>query len=174
MKRILSLSLSIVMLLTLAVSCAKPDGDKPKELTIEERTTLYKEALEGALTGEIGSGQPPLVTGDDVPEFTFEVLGVKPEDLTAFAMDISLMNIRAYCVAAVYPAEGKSDAVTEALKGYIANQKQSFENYLPDQYEAAKNAKLEKLDDGTLLLVMCQGQDEVFTSIKSAINEGMK
>ena len=180
MKRILSLSLSIVMLLTLAVGCTKSDsgkpdgGSKPKELTVEERTTLYKNALESAIKEPLGTGRPPLVTGDEVEGITFDFLGIKPEDLSVFALDIALINIRAYGIAAVYPAEGKSDAVMEALKGYIENQKQSFENYLVDQYEIAKNAKIEKLDDGTILMVMCEGQDEVFTAIKSAINEGTK
>ena len=175
MKRILSLSLSIVMLLTLAVGCTKPDGgNKPKELTAEERTTLYKNAIEDALGAENADRMPPLSKGDDVPDMYFEVLGVKKEDIDAFSMAISLMNVQAFGIAAVYPAEGKSDVVLEGLKGFMDRQKQSFENYLGDQYEIAKNAKIEKLDDGTILMVMCEGQDEVFSAIKSAINEGTK
>ena len=40
---------------------------------------------------------------------------------------------------------------------------------LADQYEVALNAKLETLDDGTIVMVMCEGQDEVFDAIVSAI-----
>lgn len=172
MRRILSLALSTLLLLTLIAGCTKPDGSG-KELTVEDRTKLYKDALESVLNDRVGTGQPPLVTGDDVPEFTFELLGVKPEDLSAFAIDVALINISAYGIVIAYPAEGKSDAVMESLKEYIAGQKQSFENYLPNQYEVAKNAKLERLDDGTFLLVMSEGQDEIFTSLKAAINEGV-
>ncbi len=168
MKRNLSLALSALLLLALVVACTKQDGDTP------ERTDLYKTALEGVLTDEVGTGQPPAVTGDEVASYALEMLGVSTEDLTAYAMDISLMNIRAYGIAAVYPAEGKSDAVMESLKDFIDRQKQSFENYLPDQYEVAKNAKIEKLDDGTILMVMSKGQEQIFTTLKAAINEGNK
>lgn len=53
-------------------------------------------------------------------------------------------------------------------------QKQSFEQYLADQYDIANNARLETLEDGTILLVMCEGQDQVFTAIRSAIEAGAR
>lgn len=175
MKRIISLALSTLLLLAVAAGCTKQgDDNSAKTLTTQERTDLYKKALEGALTDDVGTGQPPAVTGDEISPFVFETLGVSEKDLSAFAIDLSLMNVRAYAVAAIYPAEGKSDMVMESLKGFIDRQKQSFEYYLADQYEIAKNAKIEKLDDGTILLVMCAGQDKIFTSIKAAINEGNK
>ena len=74
--------------------------------------------------------------------------------------------------AAVMPAEGKADAVTEALQGYIDNQKASFEQYLVDQYEVANSAKLATLADGTVLMVMCEDQDTVFDAISAAIENG--
>ncbi len=50
-------------------------------------------------------------------------------------------------------------------------QKSSFEFNLEEQVDIAANATLETLDDGTLVLVMCQGQDEVFDSIKAALEK---
>ena len=41
-----------------------------------------------------------------------------------------------------------------------------------DQYEVASNAKLETLEDGTVLMVMCENQDTVFDAIAAAIQEG--
>ena len=52
---------------------------------------------------------------------------------------------------------------------YGIRQKQSFEQYLADQYEVASAARLETLADGTVLLVMCQDQDGVFDAIRDAI-----
>ena len=60
----------------------------------------------------------------------------------------------------------------QALQDYIDRQQQNFEMYLQDQYEVAKNAKLETLKDGTILMVMCEDQDTVFNAISTAIEQG--
>ena len=99
----------------------------------------------------------------------FELLGVTAADMSAFALSVSPMNIKASGIAAIYPAAGKSDAVLEGLNAFIDRQKQSFEQYLADQYEIASNARLETLEDGTILLVMCEDQDAVFDAIRDTI-----
>lgn len=100
---------------------------------------------------------------DDGSAMLLEMLGLDTGDMTAFGISASMMNVKAYAIAAVMPAEGKADAVKEGLQGYIDQQKSSFEMYLADQYEVAKNARLETLEDGTILMVMCEDQDTVLT-----------
>ena len=56
-----------------------------------------------------------------------------------------------------------------ALQTYQQNIETSFENYLADQYEIAQNAKLEQLDDGTIVFVMCADQDTVYDAIVAAL-----
>ena len=80
-----------------------------------------------------------------------------------------MMNVKAYGIAAVMPAEGKEEAVKEGLQGFIDRQKSSFETYLADQYAVAESARLETLEDGTVLMVMCEDQDTVFDGIRAAI-----
>ncbi len=176
MKRMLSLSLAMLMLVAALAGCTNNNGSTGgsggKELTVEERTELYKSAIEGARDQQTNTDLPLMVTGDEIPDIIFEVLGVPKADMSAFAMYVSAMNVHAYGVAAIYPAADKSDAVMEALQAFIDRQKQSFDKYLVDQYEIACNAKLEKLEDGTILLVMSEGQDEIFTSAKTAIEAG--
>lgn len=89
--------------------------------------------------------------------------------MSAYALDVSPVNIQAYGIAAVYPAGGKEDGVLESLNGFIDNQKESFYQYLEDEYETASNTRLETLEDGTILMVMCQDQDTVFDAIRDAI-----
>ena len=98
-----------------------------------------------------------------------ESMGLVKEDMTAFAVSGSMMNVQAYGIAAVMPAEGKEEAVQEGLQSFIDRQKSSFETYLVDQYEVAKSARLEKLSDGTILMVMCEDQDTVFDAISAQI-----
>ena len=112
------------------------------------------------------------VSEEDMSAMILQNLGLLVEDMKAFAISASAMNVQAYCIAAVMPAEGKTDAVTQALQGYIDSQKASFEQYLVDQYEVASSAKLETLGDGTVLMVMCQDQDTVFDAISNAIQNG--
>ena len=58
---------------------------------------------------------------------------------------------------------------TQGLNAFIDRQKQSFEQYLADKYEIASNARLETLEDGTILLVMCEDQYAVFDAIRDTI-----
>ena len=158
-------TLPLLLLLALLAGCGT--SSQPSALTAEERTQLYQTATRDAEMNEaIG-----ILTdaGDDMADVIFELLGVTAADMSAFALSVSPMNIKAYGIAAIYPAAGKSDAVLEGLNAFIDRQKQSFEQYLADQYEIAGNARLETLEDGTILLVMCEDQDAVFDAIRDTI-----
>jgi len=67
------------------------------------------------------------------------------------------------------PAEGCADTVKAGLQAFIDTQCNNFETYLADQYEIAKNAKLETLDDGTIVMVMCANADAVYDAIVAAL-----
>lgn len=165
MKRIFALVLCMMLVLS---ACGTTGGDT--QLTTEEREALYLQAIEDARTDEANENMKVSTSADNVNAMTFEMLGFAKEDVDAYAISVSLMNIRAYGVVAVMPAEGKEDTVKEGLQSFIDSQKQSFQNYLADQYAIANSARLEELEDGTLVLVMCEGQDAVYESIAATIN----
>ena len=96
-------------------------------------------------------------------------MGLDKEDVEACALSASLMNVKAYGIAVVYPVAGREEAVRNGLNDFIATQKGSFQQYLQDQYEIANKAKLGTLKDGTILLVMCENQDQVYESIQTTI-----
>ncbi|MCI5929584.1 MAG: DUF4358 domain-containing protein [Pseudoflavonifractor capillosus] len=169
MKRFFSLILLPILLL--AGCSSSPES----QLTAQERTELYRSAIQNARDQDANDAFPIITSAeDDTASFLLELMGLSAEDMSAFAISASAMNVKAYGIAAVYPAEGKDEAVKEALRGFVDRQKQNFEQYLADQYDIANNARLETLEDGTILLVMCEGQDGVFTAIRSAIEEGAK
>ncbi|BDE88377.1 MULTISPECIES: DUF4358 domain-containing protein [Intestinimonas] len=170
MRRTLSLTLSALLLALALAGCAdgKP-AESPK--TPEEMTAAYKAAIEGARSEEDNEYNTILTSSDDdMAELIFGLLNVSEEDMTAYAISVSAMNVRAYGVAAILPAAGKEDLVLEGLNSFVENQKRSFEQYLADQYEIAKEAKVGTLEDGTVLLVMCENQDAVYDSIKDALS----
>ena len=161
MKKILTLVLALALSITALSGCgSKPAADK----TPEELAELYSSAImENG--GEMAEYNPAFTQAkeDDGSAMVLENMGLNTEDMAAFGISASLMNIKAFM-----PAEGKEAAVMEALQGYIDRTKSSFEMYLADQYEVAENARLETLEDGTILLVMCQDQDTVFDAIADA------
>ena len=99
----------------------------------------------------------------------YDVLGFTADDVTELAMSVSLINVKAYGIVIAKPAEGCEETVKAGLQGFIDTQCANFETYLADQYEIAKNAKLETLDDGTIIMVMCENADAVYETIVAAL-----
>ncbi len=155
------------LLLTLALCLTACGGEKKSDKTPEELNTAYAEAITAAQSPEERESFPQIGPEDDMYELLLGLMGIAPEDITASALMVSTRGIQAYSIAAVMPAEGKGDTVRKGLEGYIENQKNTFQFYLEDQYQVAANAKLDELSDGTLLLVMCPEQDQVFEAIKA-------
>lgn len=165
MKKIIPILLLVALTLT-----ACTGGPNAATKTPEELTQAYAGAIDGARDQELKDAIPVMTSADDdLAEFIFTMLGVTAEDMSAFAIAVSPMNVKAYGVAAIMPASGKEETVKKGLETFVDNQQKSFEQYLPDQYEVAKAAKVESQEDGTLLLVMCENQDEVYESIKKSL-----
>lgn len=174
MKRILPLLLALTLALA---ACAKKGETKPgADKTPEEYATAYADAIRAARSDEMNEYFPVTTNEGGFPdateeEMTFALLGFTGEDVDAYAVSLSLMNVNAYAIVAAKPAQGKEETVKTGLEKYVEAQKASFENYLEDQHEIAASAKLDTLDDGTVLLVMSEGQDEIFQSIKDALSK---
>lgn len=167
MKKILSFALAMSILVLSGCSQQTQSG---AEKTPEELTTLYAESIT-EFGGEMVEYNPVVteVEEDTDSAMLLEAMGLNTEDMTAFAFSSSMMNVKAYGIAAVMPAEGKEEDVKAALQSFIDGKQSSFEFYLEDQYEVACNARLETLDDGTVLMVMTADQDTVYDGISAAI-----
>ncbi|NLF34905.1 MAG: DUF4358 domain-containing protein [Clostridiales bacterium] len=137
----------------------------------DELTQRYQNAIESARSQEDNEAVP-LITNNDgtTSELVFDKLGVTVDDMTAYAIGISPTDTRAYGVAAIKPAVGRKTVVEEGVRKFVDDQKKGFENNMVDQYEIANSAKIETLEDDTVLLVMCEAQESVLTSIKDALN----
>lgn len=175
MKKILAMMLTLSLVLGLA-GCGggtvMPSESPAPEvsLTPEEKAAVYADAIQNARDEEMNTYYPAETTvTEDMKNLILPMLGLEETDMEAFAIAVSAMNVKAYGVALIQPAEGREDAVKQALEGFVENQKQSFERYLEDQYEIASAAKVETLSDGTVALVMCEGEEQVMESIKEAL-----
>lgn len=179
-KKIVSALLAGCLVIGLAGCGGNPTSDPstvPSEspavsLTPEERADVYADAITAARDEEMNTYYPVETTvTDDLSNMILPMLGVTAEDMEAFAIAVSAMNVKAYGVALIKPAEGKEDTVKQGLEAFVENQKASFEHYLEDQFEVAQNAKVEVLSDGTVALVMCEGQDGVLETIKGELEK---
>lgn len=170
MKKLLSLTLAAVMTLSLLTSCSNSKTTEPAAKTPEELTTLYTDAINNC--GSEMVQYNPVVTEfkeEDGTSYLLDLLGLSTENFTAAAVSLSQMNVKAYTIAAFMPAADQAEAILESLQTYQQNQQSSFEFYLEDQYEIACSSRLETLSDGTIVLVMAEGQDAAFDSIKETI-----
>ena len=170
MKKMFALALTLALAVGVLAGCSGGQNAASSK-TPEELRQLYSDAITQN-GGEMAEVNPPfnqVSEEDPMSGMLLESMGLAQEDMEAFAISTSMMNVKAYGIAAVMPAEGREEAVQEALQGFIDRQQQNFELYLADQYEVAKSARLETLSDGTVLMVMCEGQDTVFDGIAAAI-----
>lgn len=178
MKKLLALGLALSLTFALA-GCgnntpadpsAAPSESPAVSLTPEERAGAYADAVTAARDEEMNTYYPVETTvTEDLTNMILPMLGLTAEDMESFAIAVSAMNVKAYGIALIMPAEGKEDTVKQGLETFVENQKASFEHYLEDQFEIAQNAKVEVLSDGTVALVMCENQDSVLDSLKTAL-----
>lgn len=166
--------LAALMLIAALAGCS---GQKPQESdapakTPEAYTEAYQRRHRGRPGQEMNEAVPVITSSSDsMADMILPMLGITDDNTTAYAVAVSPMNVKAYGIAAILPAEGKSDEVLEGVQGFVDQQKQNFEQYLADQYDIANAAKVETLEDGTILLVMSEGQDAIFDSIKDTLSQ---
>ena len=113
MKRIFTLILALSLLALTA--CSGGGTGETDSLTPEERTQRFVTAITDARSEEDNEYNSILSSADDdTADMTFQLLGVTAEDMTAYALSVSPMNIRAYAVAAIFPAAGKEEVLGKA------------------------------------------------------------
>ena len=106
---------------------------------------------------------------DEVKNMILPLLNLEDDMYTDFAASVSGMMVQSYGIAIVKPAEGKADAVKQALQDFVTHEQMSMEHYLEDQYQIAKAAKVEVLPSGEVVLVCCENSDAVLSAIKTAL-----
>ena len=132
-------------------------------------TSVLADAITSSRTDEENEAYPVFSDKAAIEDAYYQVVGFTAADVDDIAMSVSLINVKAYGIVIAKPAEGCADTVKAGLQAFIDTQCNNFETYLADQYEIAKNAKLETLDDGTIVMVMCANADAVYDAIVAAL-----
>lgn len=183
MKRFIATVLALALSVSLT-ACAGTSSSSttPKDYTqiiMDTRTDDLNESY--AITAGQNGEQPTLSldpNGTDeeqaksMIEMQMSTLGLPTDDLATlgtYAYSLSLMNVQAYMVGIFKPASGSEETVRIALENYLSNLQRSFENYLPDQYEIAKNGTVKELSSGEIVIVVCEDSATVLKAIEDAL-----
>ena len=190
MKKLLMVGVSLMIILSL-VACSKEDDkkddtnkpgiennvdkdnqenekedDNKDEASNNNLSQIISDNRDKELNDAIGIVDS---SDDQEAEITFDMLGIDEKDMSEYAISLSPMNINAYCVAIVKPAEGKKDAIMDAFKSYKASQEEAFEQYLQEQYKIAQEAVLTEVGD-YIVFAMCEDsttfRDNVVDALK--------
>lgn len=143
---------------------ARPEEDN-------EYYMIFSKGADGKFTAQYGYSESYEADqlSDEIENMLWPLLGLEDDMVDDFAASVSGMMVQSYGLAIVKPAQGKTDAVVDALKAYVLSEQQSMEHYLEDQYQIAKNAKVETLPSGEVVLVCCENSDTVLANLKKAL-----
>lgn len=161
-KQWFCLMLTLVLALSLAGCGASGSASSavPKD---------YAQILRDARTEELNEVYEVVTEADETSATVLEWLALDADAIERYAISVSFMNTQAYAVMIIQPKEGRAEEIKTALQDHIQRQSDSFEFYLEDQYTIAKDAKLETMPSGEVVLVMCQDAPAVLESIQNAL-----
>ena len=143
---------------------ARSDEDNEYEMIFTKGEDGKFTAIDG-YSAEYEAGQ----LDDEVRNLMMPLLNLEDDMYTDLAASVSSMMVRSYAVAIVKPAEGKTDAVREALEAYVTSEQQSMEHYLEDQYQIAKAATVTVAPTGEVILVCAENHDTLLANIEKAL-----
>ena len=181
-KRLLAALLAVAALFALA-GCSKSDkaDAAPKDYTKilhdarpdedNEYYMIFSPGEDGKFTAQYGysDSYDAAQLDEEIRNMLLPLLNLEEDMYTDFAASVSGMMVQSYGIAIVKPAEGKTDAVKQALQDFVTHEQMSMEHYLEDQYQIAKAAKVEVLPSGEVVLVCCENSDAVLSAIKTAL-----
>ena len=183
MKRLIAALLAGLTLFAL-VGCSagsKADSAAPKDYsqilhdarTDEENEydMIFTKGADGKYTAQYGYSKDYEADqlNDEIANMMMPMLNLEDGMAEDFAASLSTMMVQSYGLAIVKPAEGRTQDVVDALNAYVESEQQSMEHYLEDQYQIAKNAKVETLPSGEVVLVCCEDSDTVLANLKKAL-----
>ena len=162
MKKIISAVLAVAMLLAVLTACSSNGGSN---LTGDDLAKIIND------NGDEMTEYNPAVALNSGNEDLNNLITWNEWDKAKFAdgaFSFSLMNVQAYTIAIVKPADGEKDAVMKYFEDYKAQMIQNFERYLEEELEIAKAAVLEEVD-GYILFVMTENADTIAANIKAKL-----
>lgn len=135
----------------------------------EQPTTGNGELTAAGIVEQMTSAveQPSMITLE--PEMVQDLYHMDPALLEDYMIKLPMMNIKTNEIA-ILKVKDAADlkAVQAAVEQRAADVQKQFEQYLPDQYENAKNYKL-IIEGNTILFVISESADELVAAFNEII-----
>ena len=182
-KRILAALLAFCCVLLVCTGCSSgKTSTTPKDYTKilhdarpeedNEYYMIFSPDEDGKFTAQYGYSSSYENADDlssEIENMLFPLLNLEQDDYTDFAASVSGMMVQSYGIAIVKPAEGKQQAVVDAMDAYVQSQQQAMEHYLEDQHQIAAAARVATVPTGEVVMVCCENSDAVLSAIKTAL-----
>lgn len=169
----------LTVIVTMLAACGGNSSSNKQDISLEELYTQVKDAIADDLKA-VGIDEPIvegklmsyletdlLDTENPERDFYFEKLGIKPEQLKAGYIIAAMMNVNSDEIILL---EAESETAVASLKAALekelAAQTQTWEQYLPDQFEKVKNNIIET--NGNFLIYITYEHPEKIADIFSA------
>lgn len=134
MKKFSLSVLSFMLALTLAGCASKPDSQGQANVNLDD--------IAGAVSKKIESGDIAMGMGMPLDDASLKDLyDIDASNLEAYHVEIPMMNVHASEYAMFKVKEGHMDEVKKGVEYRIEALKQTWSQYLPDQYAFVKNYK---------------------------------
>lgn len=173
----------LTLVLGVLGACGNKDTDKgssdKQEASLEEIYQQTKNAIAEDL--KAGGVEEPIIDGKLASYFEinlkdaenqdrdlyFEKLGIKEDQLQAGYIIAAMMNVNANEIIILEAKDGTGAAsLKTALEKELAAQTQTWEQYLPDQFDKVKNNVIKQ--DGNKLIYITYDQPEKIVEIFDA------
>ena len=168
MKKNISVIMAGILSMSLLTACG---GGKEATASydVNEVLTTITDAVPLAMPGEV------------TEEYLTIMMGLDMADVANYAGMMAMVNVSADCVVVIEAAEGKIDTVKAALENTKQSIVNSFELYLPDQFEKAKAGRIVVKGNYAVLAIAGdnetiadKGVEEAYKAVDAAIEEAFK
>ncbi len=161
-----------------SATSSKPTSSKEESSAVSSETSskeetaskscadLYAAAINGLDMPFMGVYGP---NAEDNNLFDYYYLDLNPADLSDYCVAIPMMMVHATEVAIFKPVDkAAAKSVKAAIDTRVKQLEQSWEGYLPEQYELVQNYKIVE-QDGYILFVVSYFPDEIAKQFKAAL-----
>lgn len=167
MKKV-SIILSVILLIGLFTGCSSTNGNSDNSSSTGSNVT----------TDEIWNNIEKTInpSGDALPSFmdnvTVDILGqlygLVSDDVEQFTLKTPMMNVQATEIFIAKVKPGRMDAVKEAVAKRQKALDETWNRYLPDQYELVTNYKTAEKGD-YIIFVVAEKADEIIKVFEDSI-----
>ena len=181
MKRLITSALALVLAVSLAACSGAAGFAQDADFSSAIESTREEELNQAFPIVDYTAGGEPVLSlnpngmseeeAASYAQMVADTIGLDGSLFERYSVSASLIITQAYAVGVFRPAEGCEEDALDAVNSYVDNVKKSFENYLPDQYDIAKQAVVRQYSSGEILLVLCENAPQQADALDKALSE---